>query len=155
MFTKSALVLFASLALAGCHEHGHSHSHADPDKAAASLTLDNGKKWQTDAPLRTGMTSIRDQLQAAVKPIHAKTYSADDYKNLAAGIDKEVGNIVANCKLPREVDDQFHLVLVQLTAGTDLMKKDGDRMAGAVKVIQGLESYGKFFDHPDWKPLEH
>jgi hypothetical protein len=35
------------------------------------------------------------------------------------------------------------------------MKKDGDRMAGAVKVIQGLESYAKYFEHPDWKPIEH
>ncbi len=164
-FSKAAWVLVAALGLAGCHEKGHSHSepaakghehgHVDPDKALASLTLNNGKPWQTDASLRTGMTAIRDQLQAAVKPIHAKTYSPDDYKALAAGIDKEIGGIVANCKLPKDADDQLHLVLTQITAGTELMKKDGDRMAGAVRVIQGLTAYGKFFDHPDWKPLEH
>jgi hypothetical protein len=170
----------AALGLAGCHEHGasakddhahsepakqesaakhddhHDHAHADPDKAAASLTLNNGAKWQTDDVFRTEMTAIRNLMQAAVKPIHAEPgYSADEYKALAANIDKEIGNIVAKCKLPREVDDQAHLVLVQILAGTDLMKKDGDRIKGAVKVIQGLQSYEKFFDHPDWKPLEH
>lgn len=160
MFTKSVLVLAAALALAGCHEagakgHDHDHAHGDPDKAAAGLTLNNGKKWQTDATLRAGMTAIRNELQPAVAPIHAKTYSPDDYKGLATRIEKEVGNIVANCKLPKEVDDQLHLVLAQISAGSDLMKKDGDRMQGAVRVIQGLESYAKYFEHPDWKPIEH
>ncbi len=158
MFSKSALVLTLALGLAGCHEAGekdHGHAHGDPDKAAQSLTLNDGKKWQTDAPLRAGMTAIRNELQTAVKPIHAKTYSPDDYKGLAGKIEKEIGTLVQECKLPKEVDDQLHLVLAQITAGTELMKKDGDRMAGAVKVIQGLESYAKYFEHPDWKPIEH
>lgn len=166
MFSKSALVaiLATAVGLAGCHEHdsgkkghehGHDHAHVDPDKAAAALTLDNGKKWQTDATLRSGMTAIRDHLQAGVKPIHAKTYSPDDYKALAEKIEKEIGLIVASCKLPANADGQLHLVLAQITAGTEVMKKDGERIAGAAKVIQGLESYAKFFDHPEWKPIEH
>jgi len=180
MFTKTGLVLImATLGLAGCHEHGasakdhahaepgkqesaakhgdhHDHGNVDPDKAAASLELNNGAKWQTEETLRTSMTNIRNYLQAAVKPIHSEAgYSADEYKTLAANIDKEIGNIVSKCKLPREVDDQFHLVIAQIAAGTDLMKKDGDRIKGAVKVIQGLQSYEKFFEHADWKPLEH
>jgi hypothetical protein len=173
MFSKFVLVSSVGLVIAACHsagakDHGHAepdksaeatkghdHAHGDPDKAAASLTLDNGKKWQTDAPLRSGMTAIRNELQAGVQPIHAKTYSPDDYKALAGKIEKEIGNMVQNCKLPKDVDDQLHLVLAQITAGTELMKKDGDRMAGAVKVIQGLESYAKFFEHPEWKPIEH
>jgi hypothetical protein len=172
MFGKSsALILIAALAAAGCkesstHAHGepdqhasapkaHDHGHGDPDKAAASPTLNDGKPWPTDATLRTGMTVIRDQLQAAVKPIHAGTYSPGDYKALAERIDKEVGTIMSNCKLPPDADNQLHLVLTQIVAGTEQMKKDGDRMAGAVKVIGGLQSYGKFFDHPDWKPLDH
>lgn len=153
--TNSALLILAVLAIAGCHEKTHEHGHGDPDKAAASLTLNNGKPWQTDASLRAGMTAIRDRVQPAVKPIHAKTYSPDEYKALAASIEKEVGAIVSNCKLPKDADDQLHLVLTQILAGTELMKKDGDRMAGAARVIQGLSSYGKFFDHPDWKSLEH
>lgn len=162
---SGTILIMATLAVAGCHEHGHGkdesskghheHAHVDPDKAAASLTLNNGQKWQTDETLRAGMKAIRDQLQAAVKPIHAETYSPDDYKALAAGIEKEIGNIMSKCKLPPEVDNQIHLVLTQITAGTEAMKKGDKPMSGAVKVIQGLQSYEKFFEHPDWKPIEH
>ncbi len=170
---SASVAVVAALGLAGCHESGgkghghgdpakhesaskgHDHGHVDPDQAAAAMKLDDGKKWQTDASLRSGMTAIRDHLQAAVQPIHAKTQSPDDYKALAERIEKEIGTIFASCKLPADADAQLHLVLAQITAGTDRMKKDGDRMQGAVKVIQGLESYGKFFDHPDWKPIEH
>lgn len=169
MSPKPVWILVALLGLAGCdkhehgaahengspHEHAHAHEHGDPDKAAASLTLDDGKKWPTDDSLRTGMTAIRDRLQAAMGPIHANTFSGGDYEGLASAIDKEIGTIVASCKLPRNADDQLHLVLVQVTAGTAAMKKDGDRMGGAVKVMRALESYDQFFDHPGWKPLEH
>ncbi len=156
---RAWLVLISALAITGCHESchggGHDHGHVDPDEAAAKLKLDDGKRWQTDAALRAGMTAIRDHLQAAVKPIHAKTYSADDYAGLAGRIDGEIQAIFASCKLPANADAQLHLVLAQIMAGTERMKKDGDRMSGAVRVIQGLESYAKFFDHPDWKPIEH
>lgn len=140
---------------AHAHGHDHDHEHVDPDQAAAKLVLDNGKKWQTDDSLRAGMTAIRDRLQSAVVPIHADTFSADDYKGLAADIDKEIGNIAANCKLPKDADDQLHLVLAQIIAGTEAMKKGSDGMAGAVKVIRGLGSYEKFFEHPEWKGIEH
>lgn len=159
MPSKTPFWLFIALfALAGCNkqeQHGHSHEHVDPDKAAASLTLDDGKKWGTDESLRAGMAAIRDRMQAAIAPIHAGSFAPADYAALAAAIDKEIGNIMANCKLPRDADDQLHLVLTQLGAGTAAMKRDGDRMAGAVKVIDGLGSYEEFFDDPSYKPIEH
>lgn len=158
MIFKSALVLVAALALAACHEtgaKGHEHGHGDPDKAAAGLRLNDGKKWQTDEHFRAAMTAIRDDLQGAVKPIHSGGYTPDDYKGLGTRIEEQLGKIVANCKLPKEVDDQAHLVLAQISTGADTMKKDGDRMKGAVLVIKGLDSYEKFFDHPGWKPIEH
>jgi hypothetical protein len=160
MFPKSLLTLIAVvLALTGARPagaQGHEHGHGGHDgKATARLTLNDGKKWQTDATLRAGMTAIRDQLQAALDPIHAKTYSPDDYKALAGRIEKEVANIMAKCKLPADVDAQIHLVLAELFAGADLMKKDGNRMAGAVRILQGLDSYGKYFEHADWQPIKH
>jgi hypothetical protein len=135
-------------------EQGHEHGRGDPKAGAAGLTLDNGKKWRTDASLRTGMANIRAQMQAAMKPIHTKAYSRDEYAALAAGIDKELGAVLASCKLPQDADAQLHLVLTQLFAGTEAMKK-GDPMDGALWVVRGLEAYENFFDHPEWQPLEH
>ena len=160
MTSKLLWVLLASFALAvsGRQPAGaqaHDHGHADHGNAGSKLTLNKGQKWQTDATLRAGMTSIRDEMQAAVGPIHAKQYSPDDYKALAARIEAQLGTILSKCKLPPEVDAQIHLVLAELFAGTDLMKKEGNRMEGAVKIIKGLGAYASHFEHPNWQPIKH
>lgn len=150
----------ATSAAARAHDHGTTpaaaHAHDHGAAAPAKLTLDDaGRKWPTDEPLRAGMRSIRDDLQAAVVPIHAKTYTPGDYEALAARIEGSIGAIVSKCKLPPAVDAQFHVVLAELVAGADVMKKDGDRMAGAAKAIGALRSYAEFFDHPGWEPVKH
>lgn len=158
MLWKHLLVFGVALTLAGCHEtgaEGHDHGHDHPAEGASALQLNDGKKWPTDESLRVGMTRIRGHLQADMKPIHEKTQSPDDYRALAANIEKELGDIVKNCSLPKEADDQLHLVLAQISSGTAKMKKDGDRQAGALAVVEGLDLYAKFFDHPGFEPLEH
>lgn len=167
MHTKSLVVLSAVVmglslgrpARAEDHAHEkaerHEHGHGEAGKGGPKLVLDHGKKWQTSEPLRTGMTAIRDDLQAALDPIHAKTYSPDDYKALAGRIEAQASKIISTCKLPAEVDAQYHLVLAQLFAGTEQMKKDGDRMGGAVKLVKALEDYGDHFEHQGWKPIQH
>jgi hypothetical protein len=170
MHGKALVVALAlTLGAAGCHDdhdkaHAHApgatsaaaHAHDHGEAAAVKLALDEGgRKWPTDEPLRAGMKSIRDDLQAAVVPIHAKTYTPDDYKALAARIESTIGTVVSKCKLPPRVDAQFHVVLAELVAGADVMKKDGDRMAGAAKAIGALRSYAEFFDHPGWEPVKH
>lgn len=135
------------------HEHGH--GEVDPGNAVAGLTLDNGKKWQTDETLRSGMTKIRDAIQADMKPIHDDSLGSAGYEKLAGAVEAEVGEIVAKCKLPKAADEQLHLVLAQVSAGAAEMKKGDARMGGAVKVMNALEAYAKFFEHPDWKPMQH
>ena len=153
----SALSLAGLLAVAGpaaaedAH-HGHEgHGKGDHGK----LTLNDGKKWTTDASLRKGMVAIRDHLQAALDPIHAKTYTPEQYAALAGKIDAEVSTIVSTCKLPPEVDAQLHLVIAELYAGSHTMKGNGDRMSGAVTIIRALGAYEKHFEHPGWKPIVH
>lgn len=159
MLSKAVLLGIGALALAaGCRNkdtHAHDHAHAHPEHAASSVPRSDGKKWATDAPLRTGMAAIRSELQSAMKPIHENTYSAEQYKALANKIDAQIATIVAECKLPPDADAELHTVLSQLAAGTDLMKKAGSGMAGAIRTFQGLETYARSFDHPGWKPLEH
>ncbi len=158
MSIEARWLLAAALLLSACHERStehHDHAHSDPDRAAEGLRLNDGKKWQTDESLRSGMVAIRDAMQAAVKPIHEDRQSPEAYAALAANIEKQVGTIVSECKLPADADAQLHLVLAQISGGTQKLKQDGDRMAGAAIVIRGLESYAKYFDHPNWKPIEH
>ena len=159
MLSKTVLLLASALALAaGCRDKdvkGHHHAPGDPKQAAQGLSLKDGKKWPTDPTLRAGMTTIRNELQSAMKPIHENTYSAGEYKALAGKIEAQIGTIVAKCKLEPDADAQLHTVLSQLAGGTDLMKKEGAELAGAIRTFEGLEAYARYFDHPGWKPLEH
>lgn len=160
MLKKCALML-AVLGVTGpaqvhhAHAQGHDHGHAGPGRATDQLTLNKGKKWQTDATLQAAMVAIRNDVQAALPAIHGGTYSAEDYKGLAVRIEKQLAEVISKCKLPPEVDAQFHLVLAELFAGTDVMKQDGKRISGAVRVIGALGAYGDHFDHPGWKPIQH
>jgi hypothetical protein len=136
---------------ADAHSHGHG---AAPQK----LTLDHGKKWTTDAPLRTGMQKIRDALAPQLDAIHTGKLPAAQYAALAAAIDAEIAGIVQNCKLPPEADANLHLVIAQMMEGTEAMQGKNPKakpQTGAVKVVQALDSYAKYFDHPGWKGLKH
>ncbi len=144
-------LLIAGAAFAG-EDHKHDgHDHAPGEKPALKL---NGKsKWGTDAPLRAGMTQLKDKVQAAHPAIHARKYTEAEYRALAAELDTALAGIFKDCKLPPDADAMLHIVLVDVMAGSAQMKGDGgleDMRKGAVKVIMALRQYGEFFDHPGW-----
>jgi len=146
---------FASTPLSAA-EHRHDHGH---DSAPAKLALNNGKKWETDAPLRQGMQSIRKLMDASQHDIHEGRLSAAKYGELAKKVNAEVGGIVANCKLEPKADAQLHLVIADILEGVEAMDGGGKKAAmrhdGAVKVIAALENYAAHFAHPGWKPVKH
>ena len=66
---------------------------------------------------------------------------------------RRVGYAVEHCKLDAKADAMLHLVIAELMAGAEIMegKTTAARHDGAVRVRQALESYGKYFQHPNWK----
>ena len=125
----------------------HDHSAATPHK----LTLNQGRKWATDEPLRVGMGRIRGLVEPQMGAAHAGKLTPVQYRELATQIETEVGGIVANCKLEPKADAMLHLVIADLGAGTDAMagKDAKTRPAlGLVKVAQAVNQYGSHFDHP-------
>ena len=130
---------------------GHK-GHGGP---AIELRLNNGQKWPTDEALRTGMSGIRDALDASLPPIHAGQYNAADLSTLGDWVQEQVDFVVANCRLPQEADLQLHAVLAQILDGINAMKKEGGQEQGALDIVQGLNAYGDHFDHPGWEPLAH
>ena len=140
--------LLAPLALAAdAHQHGH-------DASPAKLHLNQGKKWATDEPLRTGMSAIRQAVHGAPAPLHKGTAKPEAYAEVGNRIEADVGRIVKECKLAPDADAQLHILIADVIAGADAMKaaktaKAG--RAGLIKVDTALNSYGKFFDHPGWK----
>lgn len=131
-----------------------SHEHAAA--GGAELKLDHGRKWPTDAALRQGMTNMRAALAADLKAIHANKASDTQYEALAAKLNAEVAYVVANCKLEPKADAELHKLIAEILAGAEAMqgKEPGvARRAGAVRVVNALDAYGRFFDHPGWKGL--
>ncbi|MEO8159014.1 MAG: hypothetical protein ABI648_14550 [Betaproteobacteria bacterium] len=120
------------------------------------LTLDAGKKWATDQPLRKGMETIRNAVAAETKAIHAGKQTDAGYDALAGKVDAQVGYIVQNCKLKPEADAQLHVLIGEIMQGVDIMRgKDplAKRAQGAEKIVTAFNTYPKYFDHPGWKPL--
>ena len=131
------------------------HDHAQAAAAPAALTLDHGRKWTTDAPLRQRMGEIRALLAPRLGAIHRGTLTAADYRALGVAVEQKVAAIVAECKLPPEADAMLHLVVADLVAGADTMqgKAPGTAAEGAHRVATAANAYGRHFDHPGWKPL--
>jgi hypothetical protein len=130
----------------------HAHDEAHP----ARLALDHGRKWGTDPALRAGMGRIRGLVAPRVGAAHSATMGAADHAALAAKVEVEVGNIVANCKLAPEADAMLHIVLSELTSGTAAMagRTPGvSAQQGFVQVLSAINDYGRFFDDPRFQAI--
>jgi hypothetical protein len=133
----------------------HEHSHDRAQAAVGQMKLNDGSKWATDAPLRAGMAAIQSAFDADHPAIHAGTATDAQYEALAARIEAQVNEIVANCKLPPAADANLHYVVADLLQGVSLMRGSDPartRHDGAALVHGALAAYGKYFDDPDWKP---
>jgi len=119
------------------------------------LRLDHGRKWSTDDVLRRGMSEIRLAMTQSLTPIHDKAFTPAQYEALARRLQTQIDYVVGNCKLPEEADQQMHLLLEQIIDGIAYMKAGTDKNKGAVKVVEALTQYGKYFDHVGWQPLEN
>ncbi len=148
-----ALAVLSGLAAvpAVAADAGHAHE-AQPGK----LKLDHGRKWATDEALRRGMTAIRAAMAARLDAIHRNTLAAADYRALGVTVEQEVARIVAECKLEPRADAMLHVVIADLMAGAEAMqgKAKTTPAAGAHKVVQALDAYGSYFDHPGWAALK-
>ncbi len=132
----------------------HSHDASAPHQ----LTLNDGQKWATDEPLRTGMGRIRNLVEPELAAAHAGKLSAAQYKALAAKIETEVGGIVANCKLEPKADAMLHLVIADIAEGADAMAGKQPKLRpalGVVKVAQAVNQYGSHFDDAGFKPIRN
>jgi hypothetical protein len=147
------LILAATLALGAAPARAADHAHGHDAHGAATLKLDNGQKWKTDAPLRQGMASIKAAVQPHLHAIHGNTLKAANYQALAQRTNSQIAFMVENCKLAPDADAQLHLVIAELGAAAEAMAgKDQaqSRQKGALQLVHALESYGEFFDHPGW-----
>ncbi|MEO7008636.1 MAG: hypothetical protein ABI156_05750 [Caldimonas sp.] len=145
---------FTTFAAAPAQAQTHSHDATAP----TTLSLDHGRKWATDAPLRDGMNRIRTLVEPQLGTAHAGKLSPAQYAALAGQVETEVGGIVANCKLEPKADAVLHIVIGEIGAGTDAMagKTAQQRpQQGLVQIAKALNDYAGYFDHPGFKSFRN
>ena len=160
--TRSRLLWFAtSLLVAGVgvglwshfhHAHTAGHNHADQEGAA--LSLNDGKRWAADLPLRTGMQRIRDAVEPVVLAQAKGRIAAPDTERLAAAIQENVNYLFANCKLPPKADATLHVLITDMLSASGMLKEDPNSRAGSALLVEALRKYPIYFDHAEWKPLD-
>lgn len=150
-----ALTVMLALSVAGPAMAATGQSHDDHGGSVVQLSLDHGRKWQTDAPLRDGMAAVRQAMTDTLDRIHQGNYDPNEYAALAQTIESQVDGIVKNCHLPEDADTQLHIVLAEVFDGIEAMKKGPDRVGGALTIIGALEAYGSHFDHPGFTAFQH
>lgn len=148
----AGLGLVAHLPAAATDSHDL-HQH---DAASATLQLDKGKKWPTDAPLRQAMTAMRADLAGKLHAIHKGSLAKDDYAALGRAIEGRIGVIVNQCKLEPRADAMLHVVIGELGGAADVMqdKAPGDPAEAAHRAAMTLNDYGRHFAHPGWKAIK-
>lgn len=148
-----AAVLFWACDAAPAVAQQHEHEHASGAAAVASIKLDAGRKWASDASLRAGMADIRAAFDADHPAIHVGEQTDAQYDALAGRIESQVNSIVANCRLPPEADANLHYLIADLSQGVGLMRGQDPartRHEGAALVHGALLAYGRYFDDPQW-----
>lgn len=121
---------------------------------SAAPALRQGQKWETDEVLRQGMDNIRRAMIANREAIKQGQFSVQDYQRLAAAVDQDLAGIVKNCKLSKEADKAFHvIVLADLAQSTESIRtspKAQAQRAWVFGALQSLHNYGEYFQHPGW-----
>jgi hypothetical protein len=145
-------LVLAGTATAATEPHHAGHAPGPP----ANLELDQGKRWATDAPLRKGMEALHAAFAERVEAIHAGTLPAADYRALGGKVQTEVATVVAECKLEPKADAVLHVIVAELLAAADILqgRAPGTPVAGAQRAVTALNDYGRYFDHPQWQPLQ-
>lgn len=128
------------------HDHGHE---------VTELTLNNGEKWEIDAPLSLAMNKIRDAMNKDLDGIHANNLPQKKYNALAKEINNQIAYMIENCELEPAADAQLHIIIHDLMNGEETMQSEASAQAGAVKVVGAIENYTRYFNDPKLKPLKH
>lgn len=139
-----AMLLLAPLSSFAQHEH--------EDAEAGALVLNDGAKWATDAPLRSGMEQIRNLIavpQAAVAA--AASLTAAEAQRVADGVRQQVDALIRNCKLEPEADAVLHVLIAGMLQGVAELEGEPPSVNGLMRIQQAVDQYPQYFSHAGWE----
>lgn len=151
---KVALILTSALVLAGAPlaqaQQGHEH-HAPAASSGAQAAP--AQRWETDAPLRTGMAKIRTAVDALAH-YEMGHMGAEQAVALATEVQEQIAYLVANCKLEPQADAALHTIIAELGAGAQALKADPANTSVIASMRAAVERYPREFNDPTWSQAE-
>lgn len=145
----STIALFAAMAAAPALAQSAHDAHAAHSRVAEPAATP-AQRWATDAPLREGMRSIRQAVQALAHYEHGHM-DATQARNTAQHIDEAVNGMIAACKLKPEADAALHGLLVKFLAGAKAVRESEEAPAAAIADMRAaLERYPQLFEDAEW-----
>ena len=151
----SCLLLLFNMPVTAETSAHDAHQHNHDEHAVSTLSLDQGKKWQTDAPLRKGMLSINQAAMGATNAFHDDALTQPEAQKLATHINQQVEYLVENCKLEPQADAVLHVLIGDLMSGAGELSKQASSSQGLPRIVGVLQQYPKYFDHPGWGQVTH
>jgi hypothetical protein len=126
------------------------HNHTHNGHTAPVLSLDDGNKWQTDAPLRKGMENINEEVMQSVTAYHNESLTKADAEKLSKNINEQVAYIVENCKLEPQADAVLHILIGDLLTAAGHLASDPLSDQGLPAIVKTLHTYPVYFEHQGW-----
>lgn len=155
LVTVTSLLLLINMPLNAQTDAADAHQHDHDKHASSALSLDQGKKWQTDAPLRKGMQSIRDAVMKSADAFHKNALAKKEAEKLGKHINAQVEYLIENCKLEPKADATLHVLIGDLMAGANALSKQPLSKQGLPGVVKVLQLYPDYFDHKGWEKIVH
>ncbi len=143
---------FAQVADAHAHDvdHNQHDAHSGHETQNATLSLNQGERWQTDEPLRKGMLEIRQAVEKAGTDSGTGELSAQQAEELTLALDGSVDFIIEQCKLEPEADANLHVILAEILSASGALKSEPHAEDALARIHGALENYAHYFNHPDW-----
>lgn len=149
LILTACLVIFAPAQAQQSHDHGHA------EHGMVQLELDHGRLWATDAPLREGMERIRAAVAKARQAGAQRGLNAAQAKTLANAIEDGIAFMVQHCRLEPKADANLHILLERLSAAATVVKANPKAANGLTQMLEVLDAYPRYFNHPGWKAITH
>lgn len=151
--TLTVASLLAVAVVAGVSLANVSDPHAKHESSSATTKATPAQRWQTDAPLRTGMAHIRTAVDTLEHHGHGHLDDAQVVA-LATQVEQQIAYLVANCKLEPQADAALHVIIAELGTGAQALRNAPDNHSLIASMQRAVATYPQQFDDPTWVQAE-
>lgn len=109
------------------------------------------RPWPTEAPLREGMTRLRDSVEAALAGDPGQAMDESTAVRLQRDIEEHVAYLIEHCQLSEEADAALHPLLGDLLKGARALSVPAERDQGIELILSALNHYPERFAAPHWQ----